>query len=168
MLRVDFEQHHVFRRMIPQHGAAERLAKILIRRSVDTVRLAIRPLQERLVCVQRRERLNLHQLRLKVGREAEIHLQKQWPRIFVEHPVFGRDRLFRARQILGRHQLMNQLRTVARHAVEQRARQKHRRLGIAKPDVRAASLVEQAQESRVFFRSEIRIKPLAEFANHFK
>ena len=65
MLRVDFEEHHVLRIVIAQDGAAKFGVEGRVQREVQIIRVTIGPLQKRLIRVERRERLNLHQFRLQ-------------------------------------------------------------------------------------------------------
>ena len=126
MLRIDFEQHDVFRRVVAEDGAAESAREgSASRREVQIVGVAIGALQKRLIRVQRREGLNLHQLRFE---RSAVNPKSTWMNS-------GRASSFGTRYSAGMVSSMRarysgvincwiSSRAVARHAVEQRARQK--------------------------------------------
>ena len=177
--RIDFHQNNLLRiasthdcmrqqsLVRPCVQSTQEILQIVIQ--LEDIQVSLR--QHRLVRIQRREGLQLHQLRLQfassVANKSEVHLN--------EHRIAGLVRsMERSRNCLvgnlsiGRAigELVNQLAARLRHAVEQCLREETRCFAKAEVYRRTATPRHFLFKQAIFFRSKASVKVLAKGWNH--
>src|SRR5207253_10947767 len=101
------------------------------------------------------------------ARQAEIHVDEPWMRIFSRNLEFRRDGSFGPRMIVATiDKLSNQFLSCMRHIAKQIKRKKTRSLRYPKLYWSSASLLQGLQQSFIVLGSEARIEVSAKRRNH--